>query len=197
MARGQLDAFRRQQVEERIMRRRRHLMDRSDNAFVLLGSGDGEHVRIARGDLFRLGAHAAGDDDLAVLRQRRADRFERLRLRGLQKPAGVDDREIGARMGARELVALGAQSRDDALGIDQRLGAAEGDKAHLRRAGLGHARLSVWTRASPRAAKMQAGARIHTLCPSVHCRPGRSAGTHTPQRLRGQGVWVDRTERLS
>ena len=77
------------------------------------------------GDLFRLRAHAAGDDDLAVFRHGRADGGERFRLRAVEKTAGIDDGEVGAGMLAREFIALRAQPRDDALGIDQRLGAAE------------------------------------------------------------------------
>ena len=80
-------------------------------------------------DHVRLRAETPGDDDAAVLRQRVADRLERLVACGIQEAAGVDDDEIGAVMLARDLVALGAQPGDDALGIDQRLGAAEADEA--------------------------------------------------------------------
>ena len=48
------------------------------------------------GDLLGLGAHAAGDDDLAVLRQRLADGVERFRLGAVEKAAGVDDHQVGA-----------------------------------------------------------------------------------------------------
>src|ERR1700745_3990649 len=50
----------------------------------------------------------------------------------VEDPAGVHDDEVRALMLARELIALGAQARDDALGIDQRLGAAERYKADFR-----------------------------------------------------------------
>ena len=111
------------------MLRRRRPVHRLEHALVLLRAGDGEHVGKPLGDLLGLGAHAAGDDHLAVLAQRRADRVERFRLRAVEEAAGVDDHEIGAVMPPRELIALGAQPRDDALGIDQRLGAAERDEA--------------------------------------------------------------------
>ena len=55
---------------------------------------------------------------------------EQLRLRAVEKAAGVDDGEVGALVLARELIALRAQPRDDALGIDQRLGAAERDEGN-------------------------------------------------------------------
>ena len=53
------------------------------------------------GDLLRLRAHAAGDDDLAVLGQRLADGVERFRLRAVEEAAGVDDDEVGALVLAR------------------------------------------------------------------------------------------------
>ena len=61
-------------------------------------------------DDVRLGAEAAGDDDPAVLRQRRADGVERLVARGIEEAAGVDDDEVGAVMLAGDLVAFGAQA---------------------------------------------------------------------------------------
>ena len=70
---------------------------------------------------------------------RRADGGEQFRLGAVEEAAGVDDDEIGAVVLARELVALRAQPRDDALGIDQRLGASERNKADFWRGGLLHA----------------------------------------------------------
>ena len=69
---------------------------RLEHALVLLRAGDREHVREALGDLLGLGAHAAGDDHLAVLGERVADRVERFRLRAVEEAAGVDDDEVGA-----------------------------------------------------------------------------------------------------
>ena len=56
----------------------------------------------------RLRAEAAGDDDLAVLGQRLADRVEALPHRVVDEAAGVDDHEVGAGEGLRGGVALGA-----------------------------------------------------------------------------------------
>ncbi len=120
----------RHEIEERIVLRRRGLVDRGEHALVLLRPGDREHVGELGRDLLRLRAHAAGDDHLAVLGQRLADGVERFRLGAVEEPAGVDDDEVGAFVLAAELIALGAQLGDDALGIDQRLGAAERDEAH-------------------------------------------------------------------
>ena len=108
------------------------------HAFVLLRSGDRQHTRIGRFDLLGLGAHAAGDDDLAVLGHGIADRRERFLLGAVEEAAGVDDDDIGAVMLARELIALGAQPRNDALGIHQGLGASQRHKTDLWRSGLLH-----------------------------------------------------------
>jgi hypothetical protein len=64
---------------------------------------------------------APRDDDLAVLRERLADRVERFLHRGVDEAARVDDDEVGAGVVLGGLVALGAQLREDALGIDERL----------------------------------------------------------------------------
>ena len=108
-------------------------MHRVDHALILLRAGDRQHLRKPVGDLLRLVTHAAGDDDLAVLVQRGADRGERFLLGAVEEAAGVDDDEIGSGMLAGELIAFRAQPRDDALAVDQRFRAAERDEAHLRR----------------------------------------------------------------
>jgi hypothetical protein len=54
-------------------------------------------------------------------------------LRAFEKAAGIDDDEVGARMLARQLITFRTQPRDDALGIHQRLRAAERDKRNAGR----------------------------------------------------------------
>ena len=115
MPRRQLDAFRRHQVEERIVLRRHRAMHGLDHALVLLRAGDRQHLRVGGRNALRLRAHAAGDDDLAVFLQRAADGCKRLRLGAVEKAAGVDDDDVRAGVFARELIALRAQPRDDAL----------------------------------------------------------------------------------
>ena len=138
MPRRQLDALRRHQVGEGIVRRRYGLVHGGDDALVLLRTGDGQHVREALLDLLGLGPHAAGDDHPAVLRHGRADRVERFSLGAVEEAAGVDDDDVGAVMPARDLVALRPQMGEDALGVDQRLGAAEADEGDDG-GGLAHA----------------------------------------------------------
>ena len=53
-------------------------------------------------------------------------------LARIEEAAGVDDHHVGAVVAAGQLVALGAQVREDPLGIDQRLGAAQRDERDLR-----------------------------------------------------------------
>ena len=153
----ELDALRRHEVEERVVRRRRRRVHGRDDALVGLRPGDREHVGEALADLVGLGPHAAGDDDLAVLGHRLADGAERFRLGAVEEAAGVDDDEIGAGMRLGQLVALGAELRDDALGIDERLRAAERHEGDLG-SGRVHAKKGFPRRA--------AGGR------STHCRRG-------------------------
>jgi len=129
VARRELDALRRHQVDERMVARRHRPVHRVDHAFVLLRAGDGEDVGKPPGDLLRLRAHAPRDDHFPGISERGADGIERLRLGAVEKAAGVDDHEVGAVVPPCKLITLRTQPRDDALGIDQRLGAAERDKA--------------------------------------------------------------------
>ena len=126
-----------QEIEERIVRRRGRFMDRPHDGVKILRAGDPAKFWKFFQDRVRLRAHAAGDDDLAVFGERLADRIERLRLRAVEEAAGVDDDEIGALVLARQRIALGAEPGDDALGIDQRLRAAERNEAHRGCGGLG------------------------------------------------------------
>ena len=145
----ELDALRRHEVEIRVVRRRRRRVHGRDDALVGLRPGDREHVGEALADLAGLRAHAAGDDDLAVLGHRLADGAERFRLGAVEEAAGVDDDEIGAGMRLGQLVALGAELRDDALGIDEGLRAAERHEGDL---GSGRVHAKKVSRGAPRAA---------------------------------------------
>jgi hypothetical protein len=64
---------------------------------------------------------APRDHDFAVLGERLADGLQRFLDRGVDEAAGVDDDEVGAGVILGGFVALGAQLREDALGVDQRL----------------------------------------------------------------------------
>ena len=145
VARRELDALLGDQVEERVVRRGRRVVHRSHHALVGLRAGDGGDVGVDVADRVRLGPHAAGDDDAAVLGHRRADRRQRFRFGAVEEAAGVDDDGVGAGVGFRQFVAFGAQAREDALAVDERLGAAERDEGDARRGarggvGVGHAR---------------------------------------------------------
>ena len=75
---------------------------------------------------------ASGDDHLAVLRESLADRIERFLHRGIDEAAGVHDHEVGALVAGRDVVALGAQLREDRFAVDERLGTAERDETDSR-----------------------------------------------------------------
>src|SRR3569623_1276264 len=122
----------------RIMHRRQGTVHGVEHALILLRAGDRQDVGIFLLELLRLCAHAAGDDDLAVLRHGLADGAERFLLGAVEKAAGIDDDDVRAVVLARELIPLRAQARDDALGIHQRLGTPKRHETDFRRNGLIH-----------------------------------------------------------
>ncbi len=107
-------------------------------------AGHRQHPRVRRANEVAalLRAQAAGDDDLAVRGERLADGVERLRDRGVDEAAGVDDDEVGTLVRRGDRVALGAQLGDDLLGIDERFRTAQRHEADARDrlalAGCGH-----------------------------------------------------------
>ena len=137
MARRQLHALRRDQIDERLVLRRQMLVHRGDDFLVALRAGDLEHLGVAVENLLRLCAQAARDDDLAVLGERLADRLQRLIHRGVDEPAGVDHHQIRRAVARGDLVALGPQARENALRIDERLRASQADEAHFGRLAFG------------------------------------------------------------
>jgi hypothetical protein len=94
-------------------------------------TGHLEHGRVRITDLLLALAQTAGDDDLAVFGQRLADGVQRLLYGRVDEAAGIHHHHIGILVGRRHLVTLGTELGEDALGIDQRLGAAEADETDL------------------------------------------------------------------
>ena len=72
-----------------------------------MGFGDQVFVAVL------LRAQATGDDDLAVFGDRLTDCVERLLDRGVDKPACIDDHQIGIAVARAGCIAFGAQLRDD------------------------------------------------------------------------------------
>ncbi len=134
VARGQVQPLGRHEIDEGIVERGHRVVHRRDHGLVLVRAGDGEHVGMHGADARLLDAHAPRDDDAPVLGDGLADGGEALLLGRVQKPAGVDDDHVGAGVVGRDRIALGAELRDDALGIDERLGAAERHEADFRHA---------------------------------------------------------------
>ena len=131
--RSEPDALRRHQVHERVVQRRQVLVHGLHDFFVRVRAGDLQHGRVPIGDRLRTRAKAPGHDHLAVARQGLADRIERFVHGVVDEAARVDDHEVGVLVRADDVIPLGAQARQDAFGIHQRLGAAEGDEADAGR----------------------------------------------------------------
>ena len=132
MAGRKPEALRRHEIEKGIVRARHRLVHLGNDGLILMRAGDREHVRMARANALGLDAEAAGHDDAAILGERLADRLERLFLGAVEEAAGVHHDRVGVLVARRQLVAFGAKPGDDALGIDERLGAAQADEADLR-----------------------------------------------------------------
>ncbi len=103
--------------------RRHHFVHRGNHLLVLLRAGDRQHAGMDVADRVLFHAHAAGDDDLAVLGDGFADHFQGLGLGAVDETAGVDHHDVGVFVGRNDLIAFHAQLGEDALGVDQRLGA--------------------------------------------------------------------------
>jgi hypothetical protein len=108
-------------------------MHRADDILILMGTGDGEHIGEARADHVSFIAHTARDNHPAIFRHRLANRLKALFLGAIQKAAGVDQHNIGTSIIGRHCITIGAQLRQDAFAIDQRLGTAKRHHAHFGR----------------------------------------------------------------
>ena len=90
-------------------------MDGLDDRFILMRSGHGQNLGVSLPDAGFVRAHAAGDDDPAVLTHGLADRLEGFRACAVEKAACVDDDHVGAVIFGRQMIALRAQVRQDTL----------------------------------------------------------------------------------
>ncbi len=146
VARREAHAFAGDEIDEWIAGRWRCGAHGLHHAFERLRAGDRRDVRESLADGLRLGPHAARHDHLAILIHRLADGREGFGLCAVKKAAGVDDDRVGPGMIARKLIAFGAQPRQDAFAVDERLRAAERNERDARRGVLfrlgnvGHAR---------------------------------------------------------
>ena len=136
VARREAHAFAGDEIDERIAGRWRCGAHRLHHAFERLRAGDRRDIRESIADRVRRGPHAAGYDHLAILIHRLAYCRERFRFGAVEKAAGVDDDRVSAGMAARQLVAFGAQAREDTLAVDERLRAAKGNERNARRGAL-------------------------------------------------------------
>ena len=100
-------------------------------------------------------AHAPGDDHAAIFGNRLADCGKAFLLGGIEEAAGVDQHHVGTRIVLGKGVAIGAQTGENALGIDECLGAAEADHPDLLLVGdcgggIGHSGAPLHQRAGLR-----------------------------------------------
>jgi len=72
-------------------------------------------------------AHAAGHYHTAIFSDGLANRGEAFFLGRIEEPAGVDQHHVGTGIIRAHRIAIGAQSGEDAFGIDERFGTAKAD----------------------------------------------------------------------
>ena len=133
--RRQADTLRRHQAGKRIVRLRQMGVHVVHHLVGGMRAGDGQHRRMRVLDDIALGAKAASDNDPAVFVQRLANRIQRFLHGGVDETAGIDHHQIGPFVGTRDQVALGAQAREDLLGIGSGLWTAKRNKADSCRLG--------------------------------------------------------------
>ena len=134
--RRELDALRRHQADEGIMRRRQLRMHGRHHLVECMRTRHRKDLGMGLANDLGTRAQATGHDDATVGVHRLADRIERLLDRVVDKAAGVDDDQIGILVARRDAVALRTQLREDPLRIHRRLGTAEADESDL--GGLRH-----------------------------------------------------------
>jgi hypothetical protein len=154
MARRQFDIRLRDQIDERALAGRRMSVHRFDHLFVLMRARHRQNLRMGSADRIGFFAHAAGYNHAAIFGNRLANRGKAFFLRAIQKPAGIDQHHISARIILGKGISIGAQARKDAFGIDKRLGAAKADHPYF---------LLVWNRG---AGDAHSGARLHGVSAS-------------------------------
>ena len=132
MARRQAQTLLGHQIDVGIVDWRHGGVNGGNHRLVLMRPGHGQHTRMRLANQRLVLAQAAGDDHTAIGRHGFADRVEAFGTRTVEKPAGVDDDHVGAIVIPRDCIPLGAQLRQDAFAVDQRLRAAERDKADFR-----------------------------------------------------------------
>ena len=169
---GQFDPGGGHQVDERIGRRRHSLVHGVQDRLVLMGARHGQNLGMRAGDVLGFGTKAARHQHLAVFAQGLANRLKAFGLCAVQKAAGVDDHRIRTLVIGANRVALGAQARQDAFTVHQRLGAAQGHHANGR---LARAAVGVKHRFRGKIRAEVRGVLAHARCYSANWRGGKGA----------------------
>ena len=130
VGRGEPNALLRHEIDERVVGLGQVRMDRSHDFGRGMRPGDRQDLGMhASDEVFsagaRLIAQAARHDDLAVFGQGLANGIQALLNRLIDEATGVDHDQVGLVVARRNAVALCPQLGQDALGINQCLGAPQ------------------------------------------------------------------------
>jgi hypothetical protein len=127
VARSQLDALGRYQVDQRVVVLAwwHHLVNGIEDLLILLRAGHRKHAGVHVADCAFFHAHAASHDHFAVFCQGFTDHFQRLGLGAVDKATGVNHHHVGVLVGGHHFITFHAQLGQDAFGVHQCLGATE------------------------------------------------------------------------
>lgn len=103
-----------------------------EHLFVLVRPRDSEDIRVVFADVIGFGAQTAGYDHFAIFHEGFTDGIKAFRLGRVEKPAGVHNYSVRARIVGADRIAFGPQACQDAFTVDQGLGATEGHHADGR-----------------------------------------------------------------
>ena len=117
-----------------VVRARQRLFDHGEHFVNTVGPRHAQNLGHTLGDevrtvFFGFAAQAAANNDAAVFFKRFGNCLQAFFNGFIDEAAGVDDDEVGVLIGRADAVAARAQLRHNTLGVDERLRAAERNKA--------------------------------------------------------------------
>ena len=127
----QAQALRRHEVKLGIMHRRQGVVNGAHHRLILMRARDRQNAGVGRANGISLDPVAAGDNHPPIFLHGLADGRKAFRLGTVKKAAGIDQHHIGIGIAGCYEIALGPKLGENALGIDQRLGATQRNEANF------------------------------------------------------------------
>ena len=107
-------------------------MHSADNSFILVRTRDGQNAGMGGANGIGLNPIATSDNHPAVLFHRFANGSKAFSLGAIEKPASVNQHHIGVGIAGCYQITLSAKLGQNALGINQSLGATQRNETDFR-----------------------------------------------------------------